>query len=72
MSPLEKQFVSYKKDVILGAFTTEELLDEIMARDKDALILLVFKLAKEYDELKKEYEEQYVPPTARKNMKIIK
>ena len=69
MITFEKQYVSYKKEVILGAFTSEELIDELMSRDKDAIAIMLFKLAKDYDELKKEYEGGYVPPGARKDEK---
>lgn len=65
MDPFKKQFVSYKKEVILGAFTAEELIDELMSRDKDAITIMLFKLAKDYDKLKKEFEEQCVSPRAR-------
>ena len=66
MNAFEKQYVSYEKEVILGAFTNEELIDELMSRDKDAIAIMLFKLAKDYDELKKEHNELYVPPGARK------
>lgn len=66
MDPFKKQFVSYKKEVILGAFTNEELIDELMSRDKDAIAIMLFKLAKDYDDLKKEYDGMHVPPGARK------
>lgn len=69
MDPFKKQFVSYKKEVILGAFTSEELIDELISRDKDAIAIMLFKLAKDYDELKKENEGRYVPPGARKDEK---
>ncbi|WP_297635120.1 hypothetical protein [uncultured Clostridium sp.] len=69
MITFEKLYVSYEKKVILGAFTSEELIDELMSRDKDAIAIMLFKLAKDYDELKKEQEGRYVPPGARKDEK---
>lgn len=67
MITFEKLYVSYKKEVILGAFTSEELIDELMSRDKDAIAIMLFKLAKDYDDLKKECEGRYIPPGARKD-----
>ena len=58
---MKRCLVSYEVRVILGKFTTQELIDEIMSRDKGALTTLVFNLAKEFDKLHKEVTKPLIP-----------